>query len=144
METDPTLPPGKRERFSWKARAGSFVYAFRGLWRLFRGEHNAWIHLGFAVAVCAAGWWWRIERLEWALVVFAIGSVLAAEAVNTAFETLANAVRPEHDPLVGRAKDLAAAAVLLAAIGAAAVGLLVFGPRVWSLVEVWLYSSPSK
>ena len=133
METDP--PPEVREPFSWRARANSFVYAFRGAWTLFRREHNAWIHFGFAVAVCAAGWWWRIDRLEWALVVFAIGSVLAAEAVNTAFETLADALKPERHPLVGRAKDLAAAAVLLAAITAAVVGMLVFGPRVWSLVH---------
>lgn len=142
METDPTLPAGKRDPFSWQARANSFVYAFRGIWRLFRREHNAWIHLVFAVAVCAAGWWWRIDRLEWALVVFAIGSVLAAEAVNTAFETLADALKPERDPLVGRAKDLAAAAVLLAAIGAAVVGVLVFGPHLRAAVE--FYSSPSK
>ncbi len=134
METVPPPPPEDREPFSWRARAESFVYAFRGTWALFRREHNAWIHLGFAIAVCAAGWWWRIDRLEWALVVFAIGSVLAAEAVNTAFETLADAVKPERHPLVGRAKDLAAAAVLLAALAAAVVGVLVFGPRVWSLV----------
>ena len=75
MDPGPTLPPEDREPFSWRARANSFVYAFRGLWRLFRREHNAWIHLGFASAACAAGWGWRIGRLEWALVVFAIGSV---------------------------------------------------------------------
>ena len=129
MENDRTLPPEQREPFSWLARANSFVYAFRGMRWLFRGEHNAWIHLGFTGAACAAGWWWRIDRVEWALVVFAIGSVLAAEAVNSAIETLADAVKPERHPLVGRAKDLAAAAVLLTAAGAVIVGLLVFGPH---------------
>lgn len=143
METDPASASGKREPFSWKARANSFVYAFRGVWRLFRREHNAWIHLGFATGVCAAGWWWRIDRTEWALVVFAIGSVLAAEAFNTAFETFADAVKPERHPLVGRAKDLAAGGVLLAAVGAAVVGVLVFGPRFCAWMTV-LYSSPSK
>ncbi|MBE7212836.1 MAG: diacylglycerol kinase family protein [Gluconacetobacter diazotrophicus] len=130
------MSPEEREPFSWRARANSFVYAFRGVWWLLRREHNAWIHLGFAAAACAAGWWWRIGRLEWALVVFAIGSVLAAEAVNTAVETLADALKPERHPLVGRAKDLAAAGVLLAAIGAALVGVLVFGPRVWALLPL--------
>ena len=110
---------------------------------MFRAEHNAWVHLGFAVGVCAAGWWFRIDRLEWALVVFAIGSVLAAEAFNTAIEALADAVKPERHPLVGRAKDLAAAGVLLAAVGAAAVGVLVFGPRFGAWLTA-LYSSPSK
>ena len=133
MENGPTLPPAEREPFSWRARADSFVYAFRGVWWLLRREHNAWIHLACALAALAASWWWRIDRLEWALVVFAVGSVLAAEAVNTAVETLADAVKPQRHPLVGRAKDLAAAGVLLAAIAAATVGLLVFGPRVWAL-----------
>ena len=72
------------------------------------------------------------------LVTFAVTSVLAAEAFNTAIETLADALAPERDPLVGRAKDLAAAGVLLASVGAAVVGLLVFGPRL-----LGYYSSPS-
>ena len=135
MDTHPTPLPEEREPFSWRARANSFAYAFRGMWRLFRREHNAWIHLSFTVAVGAAGWWWRIDRLEWALVVFAIGSVLAAEAVNTAVETLADAVIPERHPLVGRAKDLAAAAVLIAAMSAVVVGLLVFGQRIVETVR---------
>ena len=80
-----------------------------------------------------AGVWWRIERWEWVAVAFAVTAVLAAEAFNTAVETLADAVKPERHPLVGRAKDLAAAGVLLTAGGAAAVGLIVFGPRVWAL-----------
>ena len=65
---------------------------------------------------------------------FSPSAPLAAEAVNTAVETLADAVKPERHPLVGRAKDLAAAGVLLAAMAAATVGLLVFGPRVWALL----------
>ena len=128
------MPEEPREPFSWRARANSFVYAFRGLATLLRREHNAWIHLALATAAVAVGAWWRIERWEWAAVAFAVTGVLAAEAINTAVETLADAVKPERHPLVGRAKDLAAAAVLLAAAGAAAVGLIVFGPRVWALV----------
>ena len=120
MDHGPSLSQKKREPFSLRARAGSFVYAFRGMRTLFRDEHNAWIHLVCAAGACAAGAWWRIERWEWALIAVAIGAVLAAEAFNTAVETLADAVIPERHPLVGRAKDLAAAGVLLAALGAAA------------------------
>ena len=138
------MPELPREPFSWRARANSFIYAFRGVAWLLRREHNAWIHLALAVAAVAAGTWWRIERWEWVAVAFAIAAVLAAEAINTAVETLADAVKPERHPLVGRAKDLAAAAVLLAAAGAATVGLIVFGPRAWALVATWIYSSPSK
>ena len=137
------MPERPREPFSWRARANSFAHAFRGLGVLLRREHNAWIHLALAAGAVAAGVGWRIERWEWAAVVFAVGAVLGAEAINTAVETLADAVKPERHPLVGRAKDLAAAAVLLVASGAAAVGLIVFGPRVWALARTWLYSSPS-
>jgi diacylglycerol kinase (ATP) len=130
MDSEPTPPaPLEREPFTWRARAGSFVYAARGVVALVGREHNAWIHLGAAVLACAAGWALAISRLEWCLIVFAIGGVLAAEAFNTALEALANAVAPRRDPLIGRAKDLAAAGVLIASGAAALVGALVFGPR---------------
>jgi diacylglycerol kinase (ATP) len=124
-------PPASEERepFTWRARAGSFVYAFRGVAALLWREHNAWIHVVAAILACAAGWILAISRLEWCLIVFAIGGVLAAEAFNTAIEALADAVAPRRDPLVGRAKDIAAAGVLIMSAGAAIIGLLVFGPR---------------
>jgi diacylglycerol kinase (ATP) len=130
MPRDPGSPaPAGREPFTWRARAGSFVYAFRGVAALLLREHNAWIHLAAASAASAAGWVLAISRLEWCLVVFAIGGVLAAEAFNTAIEALADAVAPRRDPLVGRAKDIAAAGVLITSAGAAVIGLLIFGPR---------------
>jgi diacylglycerol kinase (ATP) len=55
--------------------------------------------------------------------------------MNTALEVLADAVAPDPHPLVGRAKDAAAGAVLVAALGAAAIGLLVLGPRLWALLR---------
>ena len=125
----PYVPPAKGP-FSIQARANSFVYAFRGVRALLWREHNAWLHLLAAALACAAGWWFRISGVEWCLVAFAIGSVLAAEAFNTAVETLADAVHPDENPLVGHAKDLAAAGVLLVSGGAAAVGLLIFVPRI--------------
>jgi diacylglycerol kinase (ATP) len=135
MDTEPTAPaPEEREPFTWRARAGSFVYAFRGVAALLGREHNAWIHLGAAVLACAAGLVLAISRLEWCLIVFAIGGVLAAEGFNTAIEKLADAVAPRRDPLVGRAKDIAAAGVLLASAAAAVVGVLVFGPHLLTLL----------
>ena len=129
-DRDPASPaPVPREPFTWRARAGSFVYAFRGVAALLLREHNAWIHLAAAVLAGAAGWILAIDRLEWCLVVFAIAGVLAAEAFNTAIEGLADAVAPRQDPLIGRAKDIAAAGVLITSAGAAVIGLLIFGPR---------------
>jgi diacylglycerol kinase (ATP) len=116
------------ERFTLAARARSFRYAFRGLAALFRGEPNAWLHALAALAVCALGALLGLPRERWAWLVAAIAAVFAAEALNAALEALADAVHPAPHPLVARAKDLGAAAVLIAAAGAAAVGLLVLGP----------------
>lgn len=120
--------------FRWRARARSFAYAFRGIQALLRREHNAWLHLAAAAAAIALGALLSISRFEWCAVVFAIAAVLSAEAFNTAVETLADAVHPERSPLVGRAKDLAAAGVLLTSIGAAVVGSIVFLPRLVALL----------
>ena len=141
LEERPVPLPDKTP-FTWRARGRSFLFAFQGVWFLLRREHNAWLHLGAAGAAAGLGSWLKIGREEWCLVILAIALVLAAEAFNTAIETLADAVAPGQHPLVGRAKDLAAAGVLLTSAGAAGVGLLVFGPPLLG----WLagHSSPSK
>lgn len=117
------------EKFSWKKRAKSFVYAFAGIKCLLRNEHNAWIHCGAAVAAAAAGLWLGLSAMEWAAVVFCIGGVLAAEAFNSAVEALAGRITQDYDEAVKRTKDLAAGAVLIMAVAAAAVGLIVFVPK---------------
>jgi diacylglycerol kinase (ATP) len=70
-----------------------------------------------------------LNGTEWALLIFAMAGVWSAEAMNTGFEFLCNVASPEPHPLVRQAKDVAAAAVLLAAIAAMAVGLIVFLPH---------------
>jgi diacylglycerol kinase len=115
--------------FSFAARARSFRYAGRGVVALLRSQHNAWIHAAGSVAVVGLGFAVGLSRLEWCLVVLAMVAVWSAEAVNTAFEVLCDVASPEVHPLVERAKDIAAGAVLLAAVGAVVVGLLVFGPH---------------
>lgn len=116
------------DSFSLSARAKSFRYAARGVVHVLHSQHNAWIHVAIAVAVVALALALDLGRLEWGLLVLAIAAVLAAESLNTAIERLADAVLPEHHPLVENAKDAAAGGVLITAIGAAAVGLLVLGP----------------
>lgn len=138
MEIEPLSgPTPEKSRFTVRARARSFRFAFAGVWALLRREHNAWIHLAAAAGAIAAGVAWRISRVEWCLVLLCIGLVLAAEAFNTALESLADAAKPTPDPLVGRAKDLAAAGVLLVSIAAALVGLLIFGPHLWETWRGW-------
>jgi diacylglycerol kinase (ATP) len=112
-----------------RARARSFVHAGAGVVAMFRTQPNARIHAAAATAVVIAGLAFDVSAAEWCWLVLAIALVLSAECLNTALEALADAVAPDPDPLVGRAKDAAAGAVLLAAMGAAAIGLLVLGPH---------------
>jgi len=123
-----------REPFSWAARARSFGYAFRGVVTLLATQHNAWLHAAATVAVVALGVALGVSRIEWALLILAIALVWTAEGLNTALEWLCDVAAPEYNPLVKKAKDVAAAAVLLAAIGSALIGLLVFGPRLLVLL----------
>ncbi len=117
-------------KFSISKRLKSFTLAWRGIVSLVRNEHNAWIHCFAAIAVVAAGLALGISRGEWIAVTVCIAGVLAAEAFNTAIERLVDIVSPDYDRQAGAVKDMAAGAVLLAAIGAAVVGLLVFVPRI--------------
>jgi diacylglycerol kinase (ATP) len=118
-----------RPQWSLDARARSFRYAARGLVALLRSQPNAWIHAAATVVVLALGFVVGLSRVEWCLVVAAIAAVWSAEAVNTAFEALCDVASPDRHPLVERAKDIAAGAVLVAAGGAVIIGLLVFAPH---------------
>ncbi len=116
------------ERFSVAARARSFRHAFIGLRVLLIEEHNARIHLLVTAAVVAAGVWFDVAVWQWCVLVLSIGAVFCAEALNAGLEALADAVSPDHHPLVGKAKDVAAAGVLIMAVAAAVVGVLIFLP----------------
>lgn len=116
-------------RFSFKARLGSFANAWRGLTRFVRQEHNAWIHCGMTILVLLAGFLFEISKFEWLAVVFAIGLVLAGEAINSAIERLSDVVQPELDDRIRDVKDISAGAVLICAITAAIIGITVFLPK---------------
>lgn len=121
--------------FSPQARANSFRYAFKGLKLFFTTQHNSWIHLVAALSVIAAGFFFGITRMEWLFVILAIALVLIIEILNTAIEFLVDLVSPEYNELAGKIKDLAAGAVLFAAIMAAVIGVLVFGPYLLALLS---------
>ena len=115
-------------------RYHSFRYAIKGIGAAFRSEQNMQLHVLATVLVVLAGIYFELNQTEWGLLVLAIGLVWAMEIMNTAVETVVNLVSPQQHPLAGKAKDLAAGAVLVAAITAAIIGLLVLGPKVWALV----------
>ena len=117
--------------FSIKKVLRSFRFAFRGVGVLFREEHNAWVHLFATVLVITAGFIFKISLTEWALVAFAIGLVFAAEILNSALERVCDIVQPKQDKRIGDIKDLCAAGVLLCALAAAAIGLIIFLPKIF-------------
>jgi diacylglycerol kinase (ATP) len=114
--------------FSIGARLQSFVYAGRGV-RTVLSQHNAWIHAVATAVVVLGGVSFGLERYEWIAIVVAIVAVWTAEALNTAFERLCDVASPDFHPLVEQAKDVAAGAVLIAAVGAATIGGIVFLPH---------------
>jgi diacylglycerol kinase (ATP) len=112
-----------------------FGWAGHGVIAHFRTQENARIHFGAAVVTVVAGFLFGISRGEWIAVILAIGLVMTAEAFNTAIESVVDLVSPEQHPLAGRAKDVAAGAVLMAAMTAVVVGVLVFGPHLLALAS---------
>jgi diacylglycerol kinase (ATP) len=123
-------------RFSIGARLRSFYFAARGIKTMFVSQHNAWVHALATVLVIALGLTAGLTRLEWFVLVLAIVAVWMAESINTAFEFLCDVTSPEFHPLVEKAKDVAAGAVLITALGATAIGALVFVPYVLELLEL--------
>ena len=117
--------------FSITDRLKSVSFAFSGIAAMLRTQHNAWIHLAASIVVVTAGFWFAIPRGEWVWLVASMVAVWTAEALNTAFEFLCDVAAPEFHPLVKQAKDVAAAAVLIAASGAAIVGAIVFIPHLF-------------
>jgi len=153
----PASPPGRREAgrletevfyaspFTLLGRLRSFRHAAKGVAFVLRSQHNAWLHgvatvlalvLAAALHVCVR----PFSPGEWADLVIAIVLVWVAETFNTGLEVLAAAITVERHPIVKIAKDVAAAAVLMAALGALVVGGILFLPPLVTLVRQFLAS----
>jgi len=113
------------------SRAKSFHYAFAGWLFVIRTQHNAWIHAVVTLAVVAMGIWLDLPPRDWAVLILAIMVVWMAEFINTALEAVVDLSTESVDPLAKIAKDVAAAAVLVGAMGAIVIGLLIMGPPLW-------------
>ena len=116
--------------FQFSGRIRSFRDAIAGVLRMIQCQHNAWIHAAATLVVVAAAFVLRISAADWCWIILAISIVWTAEALNTAFEFLADAASPDFHPLVRDAKDVAAGAVLLTATAAVVIGSIVFWPYV--------------
>jgi diacylglycerol kinase len=102
---------------------------------LVRSQRNAQLHLAASALVALLAWLASVPARDWCWLLVAAALVWTAEAVNTAIELLCDyaCVPPARHEIIGRAKDVAAAAVLLSALAAAAIGLLVLAPPLIAL-----------
>lgn len=106
----------------------AFVYSFQGLKYATKLEPNFQFELVCCVAVIVLGFVFDITAIEWMMCILCMAAVLVSELINTAIETLTNLVSPQYHELAKITKDVASAAVLVAAICSAAVGLIIFVP----------------
>jgi len=111
-----------------------FSYAVKGLMLAVTTQLNFRVQLILAVITVLAGAWLRLRKWEWAALILCIGTVLAAEAINTALEEITNVIYPEYDLRAAKIKDLAAAAVLIVCLAAVVLALLIFLPKIARLV----------
>ncbi|MFL5730618.1 MAG: diacylglycerol kinase family protein [Cytophagaceae bacterium] len=108
----------------------SFGYAIRGIWLVFKNENNAKIHFTATIVVLCAGFYFHLTRKEWLGLLLAIALVWICEAFNTAIEKLVNLVHPGFHRNAGEIKDIAAGAVLIAAIFSVVTAAVIFIPKI--------------
>lgn len=117
-----------------KKLVNSFKYAIAGIITSFRKERNMKIHFLIMLVVIIAGIWLKISQQEWFLCIIWFSVVIAGELFNTAIETTVNLAMPYKNPKAKAAKDIAAGAVLVLAIGAAITGFMIFGPKIMNYI----------
>ena len=118
-----------------KAFLRSFRFAFAGIDYALRTQRNVRVHAVVAGLVIAAGIYFRISTIEWAILALTIGTVFSAEMLNTVAELAVDLLTQHYHPMAKVAKDVGAGAVLVAAIAAIGVGVAIFGPRVWAMLK---------
>ncbi|MFC4210364.1 diacylglycerol kinase [Pedobacter lithocola] len=121
----------EKDKFTIAARIKSFKYAFNGLWKFFKFEHNARIHLVAAAIAILLSFYLEISATEWVAILSVICAVFVAEIFNSSIEKLADVVSPEINPQIKTVKDMAAAAVLITACLAILIGGIIFLPKLF-------------
>lgn len=118
-----------KDVFSWKARIRSFRYAFNGIAEFLYHEHNTWIHLAATIVCVILAFIAGVNTCEAIALLFSIAFVWITELINTAIERIMDYITTERRQEIKVIKDLAAAAVLVAAITALVTGCIVFIPK---------------
>jgi diacylglycerol kinase (ATP) len=117
-------------RFSVRSRIRSFGFAITGIRTFIQREHNARIHLVATITVIVAAILFRVTVAEAGALTIVVALVWITEILNTCIERMADLITPEQHPQIKFIKDIAAAAVLIAAITAVVTGLLIFIPKI--------------
>ena len=112
----------------------SVYFAIKGVGYVLQKERNARIHLGVAVITLMAGVFLGVSGSEMAAIFFAVIIVFLAEIFNTSLEKTLDIIEPNHHPQVAIIKDMVAGGVLVAAVGAAIIGVVIFAPYILGLV----------
>jgi diacylglycerol kinase len=124
----------KIKKFNLMDRINSIRNALSGIVVMIKSEHNFRIHLFVFLLVIVAGILLRISTAEWLVIIFVAGLVLVAECLNTAIEYLSDVISSERHIKIKKAKDVAAAGVLISAIISVVTGILIFVPRIIRLI----------
>ena len=118
-----------------KKLINSFKYAIEGIVSSFKTERNMKIHIFIMILVIIAGIILKISALDWIILVIMIALVISAELFNTTFETVVDMITKERNEKAKLAKDIAAGAVLVLAIGSIIVGLIIFIPKILNFIK---------
>lgn len=114
----------------------TFYVAFRGIYEALRTERNMQVHFILTILALLCSYFLHISALEWCLILVAIIMVWVAELFNTAIEKTIDYISLEKHPQAGLVKDIAAGAVLIAAIGSIVIGCIVFLPKIWMILQL--------
>ncbi len=112
----------------------AFAHAFTGIKTFFSETFHARIHLIASILVVTFSFWLGLKPLEWVSIILCITLVFVAEAINSAIEYSVDLSMPNQHPLAKKAKDVSAAAVLLAAIFSVIIALIIFYPKIIALL----------
>jgi diacylglycerol kinase len=124
-----------RKKDFTRSRLQAIKIALGGIKHVLSTQPNTWIHTAFTGAVFGAAALLKLPRGDWAILFLSVGLVWTAEIFNTAVEALVDLISPEFDPRAKVIKDVSAGAVLVSVLAAILVGLVVFGPYLWTWVS---------
>lgn len=124
-----------RLRLKGNKRGIGLKFALEGLIVIFKEERNFRIHFLFACLAIIIGFVLKLNQNEWLIIVITIHIVILMEIMNSIIERMIDYIKPDIHPIAKKIKDMAAAAVLIAAVMSIIVGLIIFIPKLYILIH---------